>query len=134
MSRSLNAFLNPIKMENQMVVISKRFLEEGKPVEWELKPITSEENDVLLKKYLKKDKKGNESFDRLSYQNALMAEAVVYPDLLNAELQKAYGVIGAEALLGKMLTVGESTLLAQEVKRISGLDDDSTDLVEEVKN
>lgn len=134
MSRSLNAFLNPIQVENEHVAVSKRFLEDGKPVKWEIRAITSAENDILLKKNSKKDKKGMETFDRLGHQNDLMVAAVVYPDLHNAELQKAYGVMGAPQLLGKMLTVGEATFLATEIKRISGLDDDTEDLVEEVKN
>lgn len=134
MSRSLSAFLNPVMMENQFVAISKRFLrEDGEPVEWEIKPITSAENDILLKKNVKKDKKGNETFDRIGHQNDLMVASTVYPDLNNAELQKAYGVIGATQLLGKMLTLGEATALGIEVKRISGLTEDE-DLVEEVKN
>lgn len=135
MSRSLNAFLNPVMIENQHIEISKRFIgEDGKPVEWEIKPIISAENDILLKKNSKRDKKGVETFDRLGYQNDLLVAAVVYPDLHNAELQKAYGVMGAPQLLGKMLTLGEATTLGVEIKRISGLDDDTEDLVEEVKN
>lgn len=135
MSRSLNAFLNPIQVENEFVVVSKRFVEDGEPVKWEIKAITSAENDILLKKNTKRDaKKGIETFDRVGYQNDLMVASVVYPDLHNAELQKSYGVMGASKLLGKMLTLGEATTLGIEIKRISGLDDDDENLVEQVKN
>jgi hypothetical protein len=131
--KSLKAFLNPTKVENQKIVISKRFLEEGKPIEWEIKPITSEENEYLLRKYMKKDKKGNETFDKLAYMNEMVASCVVYPDLLNADLQKHYGAIGATSLLNKMLLVGEFAVLSQAVQEISGLETEN-DLIEEAKN
>lgn len=39
---NLSAFLNPVKEENVKYIASKRFLdEEGKPIYWEIKPITS---------------------------------------------------------------------------------------------
>ena len=34
---NLSAFLNPIEKENKKVVVSDRFVENGKPVEWEIK-------------------------------------------------------------------------------------------------
>ena len=36
---NLSAFLNPIEKENKKVVVSDRFVENGKPVEWEIKTI-----------------------------------------------------------------------------------------------
>ena len=41
------------------------------------------------------------------YIHELTATAVVFPDLKNAELQKAYGVLGEAELLKTMLYVGE---------------------------
>ena len=132
---SLKAFLNPILPQNEKIVVSKRFVENGKPVEWEIRPITQDENDQLMRKYTKKDKKtGAEIFDRQGYINELVASAVVYPDLKNAELQKAYGVLGEVDLLKKMLLIGEYAVLAQKVQELSGLDADINELVEEAKN
>ncbi|MFT4146688.1 MAG: phage portal protein [Mobilitalea sp.] len=131
---SLNAFLHPIQVESKEVVISNRFIEDGKPVPFIVKPITQEENKYLIKKYTKKDKKGADTFDRAEYVQAMTATAVVYPDLTNAELQKAYGVMGESALLQKMLYVGEYAALAQAVQEISGLDNDINEDIEEVKN
>lgn len=133
MNKTLNAFLNPIKSENEEIVISKRFQEEGNPVKWEIRAIMNDENDNLIKKHTKKDKRGNQIFDRVSYMNELIASSVVYPDLKDAELQKAYGVMGEAQLLSKMLLVGEYATLAEAVQKISGLDVDE-DLVEEAKN
>lgn len=132
---NLQAFLNPVKPENKKIVVSKRFIQDGKPVEWEIKPITQEENNVLMKKYTKKDKKTQqEVFNRTDYVAALTASAVVFPDLENADLQSGYGVMGAGNLLQKMLLVGEYGLLVQEVQELSGLDEDINEDIEEAKN
>lgn len=131
---SLNAFLHPIRVENKEVIISDRFLEDGKPIPFIIKPVTQEENKFLIKKYTKKDKKGTETFDRAEYVQAMTAGAVVFPDLTNAELQKAYGVLGESALLQKMLYVGEYATLAQAIQEISGLDKNINEDIEEAKN
>lgn len=131
---SLRAFLNPIQVENREIIVSNRFQEDGKPVPFVIRPITQEENKQLIKKYSRKDKKGNETFDRAEYVSELTASAVVFPDLTNADLQKAYGVLGASALLQKMLYVGEYAELAQAVQELSGLDQDINEEIEEAKN
>lgn len=131
---SLKAFLNPIQIDNQEVIASNRFVEDGKPVPFVIRPISQEENKFLIKKHTKKDKHGNETFDRTEYISSLTAAAVVYPDLTNAELQKAYGVLGESSLLQKMLYVGEYAVLAQKIQEVSGLDNDINEDIEEAKN
>lgn len=132
---SLNAFLHPIQTENKEIIVSNRFMEDGKPVPFVIRVVTQEENKFLIKKFTKtNDKKGTTSFERAEYVSALTACAVVYPDLTNAELQKAYGVLGESSLLQKMLYIGEYAELAQAVQMLSGLDDDINEDIEEVKN
>lgn len=131
---SLQAFLNPIQVEEKEVVISNRFVEDGKVVPFKIRPVSQDENKILMKKHTKKDKKGVESFDRMEYIAELTANAVVSPDLTNAELQKHYGVLGASNLLNKMLLVGEYMELTQAVQELSGLDKNINDEVEEAKN
>ncbi len=131
---SLQAFLNPVKIENKEVIVSNRFQEKGKAVPFVIRPITQEENKNLLKKYTKIDKKGNETFDRTEYVHAMTASAVISPDLTNADLQKAYGVLGESSLLQKMLYIGEFAVLSQAVQELSGLDQDINEEIEEVKN
>lgn len=131
---SLKAFLNPIKTENKEIIVSDRFQEDGKPVPFIVRPITQEENGALIRKHTKKDKKGNEIFDRVAYNQEMVSSAVVFPDLENAELQKAYGVLGASKLLTTMLYVGEYATLMQEVQELSGLDIDINDEIDEAKN
>ena len=133
---SLKAFLNPIQTDEKEVVVSKRFIgEDGKPEPFKIRPITQEENKLLIKKFTKKnDKKGTETFDRPEYVSALTATGVVFPDLTSAELQKVYGVLGESSLLQKMLYVGEYAELAQAVQALSGLDEDINEDIEDVKN
>ena len=131
---SLNAFLHPIQAENKEVVVSQRFVENGKVMPFVIRPLTQEENEELIKKHTKKDKKGNEVFDRIAYSRAMTAAAVVEPDLTSAELQKSVGVLGEDKTLAKLLYIGEFALLTQEVQKLSGLDEDINDEIEEAKN
>ena len=74
------------------------------------------------------------------YQEALKNELQLEQERLKlmqnqtAELQKAYGVLGATSLLQKMLYVGEYMELLEAVQELSGLDADINDDIEEVKN
>lgn len=132
---SLNAFLNPVKVENKKVIISNRFLDDnGKAIPFEIRAITQEENKKLINKNTKRDKKGVEVFNRGEYLAELTATAVVFPDLNNAELQKGYNCLGATSLIQKMLLVGEFAELANQVQIISGLDEDINKDIEEAKN
>ncbi len=131
---SLDAFLNPIQTENKEIIVSNRFQEDGKPVPFIIRPISEDENKKLIKKFTKRDKRGNETFDQAEYVQALTASAVVFPDLSNAELQKHYNVLGESDLLAKMLYAGEYAELAAAVQDLSGIDEDINETVDGVKN
>ena len=131
---SLSAFLNPVTVENKKVIVSERFQENGKPVPFIIRPVTQTESEEMINKYTKKDKKGRESFDKVGYNREITALAVVEPDLNSAELQKAYGVLGAPKVLSSMLYVGEYATLLEAVQELSGLDKDINDDKEEAKN
>lgn len=130
---SLKAFLNPVQVENQEIVVSNRFMEDGKSVPFIIRPITQKENEQLIKKYTKKDKKGTETFNRTEYVQALTASAVVFPNLSDVKLQDKYG-LGETETLKNMLLVGEYATLAQAVQSLSGLDTDINEDIEEAKN
>lgn len=130
---SLKAFLNPVRVENKEVIVSNRFMEDGKPVPFIIRPITQKENEQLIKRYTRKDKKGTETFQRTEYVQALTASAVVFPNLADAKLQDIYGLGEAETLKN-MLLIGEYATLAQEVQTLSGLDSDINEDIEEAKN
>ena len=134
-SKSLAAFLQPKQVQNKEVVISDRFLdEECQPVPFEIRPILTDEAQSLMKQNLKTKKDGSQDFDNSGYQADMIAAAVVYPDLKNAELQKAYGVLGERELLMRMLLIGEYTQLRNAVFELAGIYDDLNSKIEEAKN
>ncbi|GIP55961.1 phage tail assembly chaperone [Paenibacillus vini] len=120
------------------VVISDRFKDEaGKPIQWKVRSMTEEENEAIRKSAQRKVKeKGMITIDTNSeeYLAKLVVSSVVFPDLKDADLQKSYGVMGADKLLRKMLLPGEYAGLLQKVQSINGFDKDINELVDEVKN
>lgn len=138
---NLSAFLNPVKEENVKLVVSKRFVDEnGKPVEWEIKTITAEEDEAIRKACTKKVpvsvRKGQftQETDFNKYLGSLAAACTVYPNLNSAELQNGYGVMGADILLKKMLNAGEYTEYLAKVQELNGYNSSMDELVEEAKN
>lgn len=138
---NLHAFLNPIKEENKKVVASKRFIDAtGKPIEWEIRTITAEEDEYLRKSCTKKvqvpGKKGQfiQEIDTNKYLGLLAVSCTVCPNLNDAELQNGYGVMGADSLLKKMLHAGEYTAFLAKIQEMNGFDSSMDELVEEAKN
>lgn len=119
--------------------VSPRFKDkEGKVRKWKLRSITEDDNQELRKSATKKVKGKNgiytSDLDTNEYLSKLVVACVAYPDLKNADIQKSYGVMGAEKLLRKMLLPGEFSALMEKVQAMNGFDQDMNELVEEVKN
>jgi Phage XkdN-like protein. len=137
---NLNTFLNPIKEENIKYIASNRFVEDGKPVEWELKALGSAEAEQLKRKCMVKvavtGKRGQftQDFDGLKYMGLLASACTVYPNLNSAELQNGYGVMSPDDLLKKMLNVGEYDAYLKKAQEISGFSESMDELVDEAKN
>ena len=131
---------NVIKDETIKYVASERFKVKGKPVEWELKAIDSELDELIRKECTKRvpivGKRGqyNMETDTDKYLGKLCVACTVYPDLNNAELQDSYGVKTPDALLKKMLKSGEYTEYKAKVMEINGYDMSMDELVDEAKN
>jgi hypothetical protein len=131
---------NAKPIENEKVVVSERFTDEnGKPIEWEIKAISNEQDDKLREDCTKQEKikKGVyvPKLDYSAYLKRLLVSCVVFPELDDAELQDSYGVMGEEALLSAMLLPGEYSNLAEEVQAICGFDKDILEeKVDEAKN
>ncbi|AIQ49522.1 MULTISPECIES: phage tail assembly chaperone [Paenibacillus] len=120
-------------------VVSQRFKDkEGTAVAWKLRSMTEDENQDCRKAATRKVKGKNGAYtseiDPNDYMAKLMTASVVHPDLKNAELQRSYGVMGAEALLRKMLLPGEFAALGERVQALNGFGTDMNELVDEVKN
>lgn len=142
MVSKFSAFLaeNAEKIENVKYVVSNRFKDEnGKPVEWELRAISSEENDELQRRAMVNipvvGQRGlyTRDIDQIKYVGLLLTASVVFPDLNDAELQDSYKVKTPEALLKRMLYAKEEEALAKKVMAMSNLDDLSN-LTKEAKN
>ena len=128
------------KKETTKYVASKRYADKGKPVEWEIKPIDSDLDEVLRKECTKKvpvpGKRGqfNQETDTDKYIGKMCVACTVYPNLNDAELQDAFGVKSADALLKKMLLPGEYTEYKAKVMEVNGYDMSMEELVDEAKN
>ncbi len=134
----LYAFLHP-EMPEQKKIFFPRFKgEDGEVVPFIIKPITSAENKALIKKHtiVTKDRGGTKSrLDSAAYQTALVIAGTVQPDFTDAELCEGYGVLDPYQVVGKMLLVGEYSKLADEILKLSGLDEESDEeAAEEAKN
>ncbi|HEU4962260.1 MAG TPA: phage portal protein [Bacilli bacterium] len=107
-------------------------------VPWKIRCMTEAENEDVRKSATKRVKVKGQGYvqetDPQEYLAKLVVASVVYPDLRNAELQKSYGVLGAENLLRKMLLPGEYANLVGKVQEINGFEKEMSELVDEVKN
>ncbi|MDF2987404.1 MAG: Phage XkdN-like protein [Eubacterium sp.] len=140
---NLSAFLkqNALENENVRFVASKRFIDDsGKPVEWEICGITSEEDEAIRKACTRKvpvpGKKGQftPETDYNAYLGKLAARCTVYPNLNNAELQNSYNCMGSDSLLKTMLKPGEYAEYLAKIQEVNGFDVTMEELVDEAKN
>lgn len=130
---------NAAMSESEPFVVSNRFKDPaGNAIPWQLRSISAVEDEECRKSATKRVKgKGGQYVAETNTEEYLAKMAVtcvVYPNLKDAELQKSYGVMGAENLLRQMLLAGEYVSLIQKVQEINGYDKDMNELVEEVKN
>lgn len=133
---------NKTVKENGFYAPTKSLCDEnGKPLEWEFRHITSKENEVLRddctieipitgkpNMYRQKVQSGK-------YIQKMIAASVVMPDLYDAELQDSYNVTTPEELLLAMVDdPGEYNELASFVQNFQGFNVSFNDKVEEAKN
>ena len=133
---------NALAVEDREIMVSKRFVNDGKPVLWKIHAITTEEDEGLCEEHTrmvpapgKAGKRGSmvSRLDTNAYGVALTAACVGYPDLNNAALQDSYGVKDAAALLRRMLTPGELADLQMAVTEICGFQT-FDEMVDDAKN
>lgn len=142
MAENLSAFLkqNAIAAENEKYVVSKRFVDKGEPVEWEICVINAVEDEELRKSYTKRIQVNGKrnlyrsELDANAYLAGLAVKCTVYPNLHDSALQDSYGVKGAEKLLKAMLEPGEYYDYITKVQELNGFDVSMEEKVEEAKN
>lgn len=115
--------------------------EEGNPLEWEFRHITSKENNRLRNEATKdipvpgKANMYRQKVDTDKYIASLLVASIVYPDLYDAELQDSYGVKKPDDLLFAMVDdPGEYMELISYIQTLQGFDTTFEDEVEEAKN
>lgn len=134
----MNAFLKQNKKnetESIKFAASKKFVDEkGKPIEWEIKALTSkkaEEIRTLCNKIV-----GNKVItDNALWQRSMAAACTVFPNLNDAELQDSYGVMTPADLIIELLdNDAEYQAYCTECSKICGYLTDDAALVLEAKN
>lgn len=141
---SLNRFLKQNKKvkENVKYAVTKSLTDEnGKALEWEIKPLTTKENNALQEECtVEVQVKGKPNMfrpklDSQEYLKKMLVASVVDPDLYNSELQDSYGVMTPEDLLEEMVDdVGEFTAFVSFVQELNGFNVGLSEKVEEAKN
>lgn len=127
--------------ENVKYVVTESLTDEkGNGLEWELKPLTTNESeDIRESSTIEIPVKGKVGVfrprvDTKKYIAKMLVKSVVFPDLNDAELQDSYGVMNAEDLIRAMVDnpneYNKFTAFVQEMNGFSNLDDD----VKEAKN
>lgn len=147
----LYAFLNPILLEEEEVIVSDRFIKrdkEGKPIvdengnyilqPFKIRALTQEENASLDKKSRKVKKingKSHEYLDSQEFSQRMIVASTVFPDFSDSKLCEKFGVMDPLLVPGKMLLAGEYNKLLKAITKISRFGiDDLNEMEEEAKN
>lgn len=132
---------NKIKRENKKYAATRSICDAGgNPVEWEIRPLTSEEVERMRNDYTRevqvtgKPGQYRPKVDVNGLTKQMIVDSVVFPDLYNEELQDSYGVNTPQELLVKIVdNPGEYTDFTQFIQEINGFIPLDTK-VEEAKN
>lgn len=115
--------------------------ENGEPLEWELKAVTTEENDKIRDAcsyevpITGKPNMFRTKMNTSKYIAKMICASVVFPDLNNKELQDSYGVMTPEDLLKQLVDIpAEYDDLAKKIQKFNGFDVSLSDKVETAKN
>ena len=133
---------NKAVKENGFYAATKSLCDEnGKPLVWEFRHITSKDNENIREDCTKEipvTGRGNLYRTKINsglYVQKMIVASVVTPDLYDKELQDSYGVLTPEELLLAMVDdPGEYSDLAAFVQKFQGFDTSFEDKVEEAKN
>lgn len=133
---------NKTVKENGFYAPTKSLCDEnGKPLEFEFKHLSSKENEDLRESctvevpVTGKPNMYRQKFKGSLYVQKLLAASVVYPDLYDKELQDSYGVMTPEDLILALVDdPGEYTALCSWIQEFQGFNISLEDKVKEAKN
>ena len=133
---------NKVKKENEFYAPTKSLLDEnGDPIKWEFRHITSKENEIIREEctvdvpVVGKPNVYRPKIKTSLFIQKLITASVIMPDLYDVELQDSYSVRTPEDLLLALVDdPGEYNDLAAFVQRMQGYDVSFDDKIEEAKN
>lgn len=133
---------NKAVKENRSYAPTKSLQDEnGKPLEWEFRHITSKENEDIRDASTTEVQvpgKPNLFRPRLNpskYMSKMIVASTVYPDLYDSELQDSYGVKTPEELVMALVDdPGEYNSLGEWIQGFQGFAQSLEDKVDEAKN
>ena len=133
---------NKIEKKNEMYAATKSLCDEnGKPLEWEFRHISSKINEELRDECTTdvpvtgKPNLFRPKTQLSKYIQKMIAASVVMPDLYDKELQDSYGVTTPEELLLAMVdNPGEYNDLASFVQKFQGFNVSFEEKVDKAKN
>ena len=141
---NLSLFLkgNKVAKKNGFYPATKSLRDEnGNPLKWEIKALTTKETEKIREECtVEVQVTGKPGMFRpkvngKEYVSKLIAASVVFPDLLNAELQDSYGVKTPEDLVLEMVDdPNEYNDFAKFVQEFNGLDESLQDKIDTAKN
>ena len=141
---NLSNFLkaNKIKKENTTYPATKSLVdEEGKPLLWTIRPLTTRDNDrlrdecTIQAQVTGKPNMTKAELDTSKYIAKMIATSVVEPNLNNKDLQDSYGVMTPEELIKEMIdNPGEYNNFARFIQEYNGFDETLNEKVEKAKN
>lgn len=139
---SLRAFMleNAAAVQNVQYAASPRFREGDGPALWEIRCLTSAEDEALRASCMEQSplpgKRGQftRELNVNKYLGKLAAACTVHPNLNDQSLQDSYHAMGADALLKAMLTAGEYAAYLVKVQALCGFDQSLQDEADTVKN
>lgn len=121
-------------------IIEKTLMIGGKPKNMKFKAILADVGDEIRRKCRKTQFHKGQKITEINQDKFIanmIIETTVYPDLKNADLQKSWGVVGAEDLLKAMkskMSDGEYAEWSNTVSEVNGYDKSMDELIEEAKN
>ena len=133
---------NKVVRKNEKYAPTASLLDEnGKPVEWEFRHITSKENEALRDactmevQVTGKPNLFRPKLNTALYLTKMIVASTVFPDLYDTELQDSYGVMTPEELLYAMIDdAGEYQDFSLWMQNFQGFTRSFEEKVDEAKN
>lgn len=140
----LSRFLkkNKVTKANLKIVATRSLVDEvGKPLLWEVRPLTTKEDNSIRDECTMDipvtGKTGlyRQKLNTNKYLAKMATSSIVYPNLNDKELQDSYGVMGAEQLLLEMIDdPGEYNEFMGRLQQFHGFTESFQEKVDEAKN